>query len=330
MPPSHRVKNGCNIVDRIEKNRLLIVDDDKLNLMALAHILQQEYIIHVASNGESAIKIAEEHAPDLILLDIIMPGMDGYQTFTALQNNEKTMHIPVIFITGLSTSSDEKNGLMLGAVDYISKPFDDMIVKLRVRHQIRIINQMRLIEYLSIMDQLTEIPNRRNFDNRLHIEWGRAIREAAPISLLMIDIDHFKIYNDTYGHPQGDTALRALARVLRESLKRETDFVARLGGEEFAVLVPNTSSDGALKIGRRIRKNIESSAIPCVDGSCTQLTVSIGVNTHTPAHGSSLDEFIAKADQALYAAKNTGRNRVCPYRDEYGKKMACRCKPKCC
>jgi diguanylate cyclase (GGDEF)-like protein len=147
--------------------------------------------------------------------------------------------------------------------------------------------------------------------------------------LLIADIDHFKIYNDTYGHQQGDTALRIFARVLRESLKRETDFAARWGGEEFAVLLPNTSSAGALKIGRRIRKNIASSEIACADGSLTGLTASIGVSTHMPTHGSSLDEFISKADQALYAAKNTGRNRVCPYRDKDGKKMACGRKPKC-
>jgi diguanylate cyclase (GGDEF)-like protein len=280
--------------------------------MMLSHILQSEYAVRIASDGESAIRIAEKYLPDLILLDILMPGMDGYQVFTALQN-ERTAHIPVIFITGLKNSDDEKKGLKLGAADFISKPFDDMIVKLRVQHQIRIINQLHTIEQLSMMDQLTGIPNRRNFDNRLRFEWGRAIRETSPISLLMIDIDHFKTYNDTYGHQQGDRALCMVAQVLTQALKRTSDFAARWGGEEFAVLLPNTDSRGGLEIAEQMRENAESSKVFCDNGDLTQLTISIGVNTHMPAFSCSIEEFILRSDKALYSAKNTGRNKVCLY-----------------
>jgi diguanylate cyclase (GGDEF)-like protein len=305
-----------------EKNRLLVVDDDKSNLMALSHMLQPEYTIHVAHNGASALKIAEKYVPDLILLDIIMPDMDGYQVFSALQGMEKTAHIPVIFITGLNKNDDEKKGLNLGAVDYISKPFDDMIVKLRVQHQIRIINQLRTIEQLSMIDQVTGIYNRRHFDNRLRLEWGRALRDSAPVGLLMIDIDKFKIYNDTYGHLQGDAALRVVAQVLTQSLNRVTDLAARWGGEEFVVLLPNTKLDGCLNIGEQLRANIESEEIPCADGSQTKLTISIGVNEQTPEQTCSVDAFISNADNALYAAKQAGRNKVFLYDNAAGKVVA--------
>jgi diguanylate cyclase (GGDEF)-like protein len=298
-------------METTRKNTLLIVDDDNSSLMMLSHILEKEYTIRVAPDGASAIRIAEKYVPDLILLDIIMPEMDGYQVFKELYNSEKTTHIPVIFITGLNNNNDEKKGLEMGAVDYISKPFDDTIVKLRVHHQIRIVNQLRTIEHLSMMDQLTGIANRRNFDNRLRAEWGRAMRENIPISLLIMDVDHFKDYNDTYGHQQGDKALCLIADVLVNTLKRTSDFAARWGGEEFAVLLPHTDSAGGLAIGEQIRKNVEKSEVPCESGDMTKLAVSIGVNAHIPTTDSSIGDFFSGADRALYNAKNSGRNRVC-------------------
>jgi diguanylate cyclase (GGDEF)-like protein len=242
-----------------------------------------------------------------------MPDMDGYQVFSTLQNMDKTAHIPVIFITGLNNRQDEKRGLQMGAVDYISKPFDDMVVRLRIHHQIRIINQLRTIEHLSMIDQLTGIPNRRNFDNRLRIEWGRAIRESLPMSLLLIDVDHFKIYNDTYGHQNGDQALCQVARVLVQTLKRVTDFAARWGGEEFVTLLPNADDCGGMIIGEEIRENIAAAEMACDNGCVTKLTASIGISTQTPTSSCSIDEFFSKADRALYKAKNSGRNRVCLY-----------------
>jgi diguanylate cyclase (GGDEF)-like protein len=295
------------------KNSVLIVDDDKPNLMMLSHILQTEYTVRVASDGESAIKIAEKYVPDLILLDIVMPGMDGYEVFHALNDLEVTAHIPVIFITGLNKRNDEKRGLELGAVDYISKPFDDTVIRLRVQHQIQSINQMRTIEHLSLMDQVTEIPNRRNFDKRLRAEWGRAVREQIPLTLLMIDVDHFKNYNDTYGHQQGDKVLCLVAWVLTQTLRRPADFCARWGGEEFAVLLPNSDANGGMLVGKQVRENIEKAEILRDNGEVTKLTVSVGVHTHTPTSTCSLDEFISRSDKALYSAKHAGRNQVCLY-----------------
>lgn len=310
------------------QNRLLIVDDDKMNLMVLTHILQPEYKIHVALDGKSGIKIAEKYVPDLILSDILMPDMDGYEVFAALRKSENTAHIPVIFITGLGNIDDEKKGLRLGAADYISKPFDDIIVKLRVQHQIKIVNQMRLIERLSMIDQLTDIPNRRNFDNRLQLEWNRAIREGAFIGLLMSDVDYFKNYNDTYGHQQGDAALRTVARIFKQSLKRATDFIARWGGEEFVVLLPSTDAAGCMEIGERIREKVEAAEISCEDGEPagftpgTNVTCSFGVNVLKPCASDSPDSLLKGADKALYAAKEQGRNRICLYTGEPENKEA--------
>jgi len=293
------------------KNSILIVDDEKSNLKYLNHLLGNDYSIFIAKNGQEAIEIAKAVLPDLILLDIIMPEMDGYEVFSAFKLFETTRDIPVIFITGLGSNEDEEKGLASGAVDYITKPFSADVIRFRVQNQIRIINQIRTVEGLSMTDQLTGIPNRRSFDQQLNKEWRRAIREKSPIGILMMDVDRFKIYNDTYGHQQGDVALQAVAMTLTKSLRRPADFAARWGGEEFAVLLPVTDIEGALNIAERIRENIEATIILCADGTQANVTASIGVNVQMPAQNDSMDEFIYNADKALYTAKETGRNRVC-------------------
>jgi diguanylate cyclase (GGDEF)-like protein len=300
-------------MDGERKNSLLIIDDEKMNLKVLTHILGSEYTIYTASSGASGIEKARDYKPDLILLDILMPDMDGYETLAELRNDEKTQNIPIIFITGLNSIEDEEKGLSLGTVDYISKPFGAMIVKLRVRNQIKIINQFRTIQHLSMIDQLTNLPNRRSFDERLRIEWNRATREQVPIGFLMIDVDKFKKYNDTYGHQQGDVVLKTVAKVFTQSIKRAGDFVARWGGEEFTVLLPNTVLDGALDLAESIRMNVENAPVPCIDGSANKVTVSIGVSSMIPIQGSSVDALISNADAALYMAKDQGRNRIVAY-----------------
>jgi len=296
-----------------KKNSVLIVDDEKSNIIALTHILGSEYTIHFAKNGTDAIELAEKFLPDVILLDILMPGMDGYEVIARLKKGAKTDEIPVIFITGLTGEKEEEKGLSLGAVDYISKPFSPAVVKLRVRNQMQMLNQIRLIKYLSMMDPLTDLPNRRNFDSRLRMEWEHAVRNGTFISLLMIDIDFFKNYNDKYGHQQGDIALKTMANIFKQTLKRSVDFIARWGGEEFVILLPNTNLSGALKIAEVIRAKAEDTDIICTGGDTTRLTLSIGVNTIKPEHGSSIDGFISGSDKALYVAKESGRNQVCSW-----------------
>ena len=297
-------------MDGGKENSLLIIDDEKVNLKILTHILSPDYTIYTATNGANGIKIAREHLPDLILLDILMPEMDGYETLAEIKKYEKTKKIPVIFITGLDSEKDEEKGLALDAADYIIKPFSSLIVKLRVRNQIQMLNQLRTIEYLSMHDQLTQLPNRRSFDERLRMEWNQAIREQTPISILMTDLDKFKKFNDMYGHQQGDTVLRMVAGIFPQSLKRPGDFAARWGGEEFTVLLPNTPLSGAMDIAERIRAAVESIKIPCADGSTLNITISIGVNSHLPTKDSSMTSFVSTADKALYDAKQSGRNIV--------------------
>ena len=294
-----------------EKNTVLIVDDEPPNIVALMHILSPVYTVYAANNGQKAIETAEKYLPDVILLDIIMPEMDGYDVLQELKKSEKTCDIPVIFITGLNKEDDEEKGLTLGAADYISKPFNSAIVKLRVKNQIKMLNQLRIIEQISMIDQLTSIPNRRGFDSRMDMEWIRAIRENSLISILIMDVDKFKVYNDTYGHQQGDKVLKAVASSVLQALQRPGDFGARWGGEEFVVLLPNTDLNGALHIAEKIRVNISNLVIHCADGTDTKVTISIGVKTQAPRQDSSRENFINEADKALYKAKETGRNRVC-------------------
>lgn len=298
------------MINSNNKNTLLIVDDEKMNLKVLTNILISEYTIFTASNGKNAIEKAIEYKPDLILLDVIMPEMDGFQTFTEMKKNDDISHIPVIFVTGLNTNEAEEKGLSMDAVDYITKPFSSTIVKLRVRNQIQIINQMRTIEHLSMMDQLTGIPNRRSFDERLQHEWKNSIREQQPISLLMIDIDKFKNVNDTYGHQQGDVVLKSIAEILPALIRRSGDIAARWGGEEFVVLLLNTPLEGAMEVAGKIRAAVEEAEIPYNGDSVIKITVSIGVKTIIPGRDDVVNAFISNADKALYAAKDAGRNRV--------------------
>lgn len=297
----------------IERNTfsILVVDDERSNLDVLTHILKPQYNVQVAKSGATALKRAQGQKPDLILLDIMMPDMDGFEVLTELKSSDDTRHIPVIFITGLARVEDEEKGFLLGAVDYIVKPFKNSIVKARVRTHLRIVKQIRTIERLGMIDALTDIPNRRSFDQRLDQEWSRAMRDRTPLSLLMLDVDNFKVYNDTYGHPQGDVLLQSLAQTLITTLQRPADFAARIGGEEFAVLLPATDLHGALAVAEELRKNVEALRIPDVNNDAfTSVTISLGAASVIPDVSTPLSDFVSSADEALYAAKNSGRNKV--------------------
>ncbi|MCL1883048.1 MAG: diguanylate cyclase [Defluviitaleaceae bacterium] len=291
-------------------NTILVVDDETENIAVLDRLLGDEYTIYASKNGEAALTMAQKYLPDLILLDIIMPDIDGYEVLSRLRKMDETKNIPIIFITGLSSVNDEERGLELDAADYISKPFKNKIVKLRVRNQIKIVNAMRTIEHLSNSDALTGIANRRSFTERLNIEWSRAVRDNAHLTLIIADVDYFKRYNDTYGHVQGDVALKTVANVMSGIAKRDIDMAARWGGEEFALLLPSTDPDGALLIAEKLRTAIENKPIPADDKE-SFVTISLGVNSLIPTADSVLDDFIVNADKALYAAKEQGRNKVC-------------------
>jgi diguanylate cyclase (GGDEF) domain len=293
-----------------DMRKILVVDNEETGAEELARILRPFYDVMVAENGRSAIALAEKHAPDLILLDTAMPSMTGFDVIRVLKGQDSTRYIPVIFVTESSTDAEEEKGLLLGAVDYIAKPFKDFLVKARVQTHMQVVDHIRTLERLCLVDALTGIPNRRQFDAQIVKEWKRAKREVRPVSLLMLDIDKFKNYNDTYGHLQGDVLLRAVARIQQESLLRPDDFVARWGGEEFAVILPDTDLPGALQVAERIRAGIEVADFPDALGNITKTTISIGVSSVKPNQDADLDEFITSADNALFKSKNEGRNRI--------------------
>ncbi|MCL2264577.1 MAG: diguanylate cyclase [Treponema sp.] len=295
------------------KHSVLIIDDQETSISMLSCILSSEYIIFSAGNGRDGIEAAKNCSPDIILLDVLMTDMDGYEVIAELKSSEETKKIPVIFITSLISHTDEEKALTLGAADYITKPFSPAIVRLRLKYQIKILTQLQTIERFSMLDQLTEIPNRRSFDIQIKKEWARSLREKTTFSILMIDLDNFKRYNDTYGHLQGDVVLKEVVKVFSKVLKRPGDFAARWGGEEFVILLPCTELHGAFDIAEQIRKGVESMDILLDDNTVTKMTISIGVNTHEYEHGGTIDEFISNADKALYEAKDKGRNLVCVY-----------------
>ncbi|MCL2049659.1 MAG: response regulator [Defluviitaleaceae bacterium] len=297
-----------------EKSTVLIIDDEAANIMTLTHILRDEYVVRAVKSGREGVELAKAHLPDVILLDILMPDMDGFQVLKELKT-DGTRDIPVIFITGLSSSADEEQGLKLGASDYITKPFTSSIVKLRISRQIQMKQQIEAIEHLSLTDHTTGLPNRRSFEQRLLVEWTRAKREKESLSILIADLDNFKKFNDTYGHLQGDMALKIFSVTFGSIMKRMGDFAARWGGEEFVALLPNTDVFGSLNVAERIRAGIEA-LTPEKDGIASQITVSIGANTLVHPFESSFDEFFSHADEALYRAKNSGRNKVCHFQEE--------------
>jgi diguanylate cyclase (GGDEF)-like protein len=293
-----------------EKYSVLIVDDEKSNLMLLNQILSPEYTIFTAKSGIEALSRAEHDKPDLILLDIIMPDISGFDVLAQLKEAHSTRDIPVIIITGLTGEDEEEKGLFLGAEDYITKPFKNAIVRARVNTHIQILHHMRTIEHLGLVDPLTNIANRRCFDDRMSMEWRRAIREKLPISFLMMDIDKVKTYNDTYGHPQGDVLLKAIAGIFVAAARRPSDLAARLGGEEFGVLLPNTGAENALMIAEKIRAQVEAMRVPTADKTITTATISIGAATCVPLDGEDPKNFLSRADENLYKAKTNGRNQV--------------------
>lgn len=294
------------------RQRILIVDDTRENIQILAEALGVGYKISVATNGEDALRIAgSEQAPDLILLDIMMPGMDGYEVCKRLKNEERTEKIPVIFITAKIRVEDETLGLEMGAVDYITKPFSLPIVKARVKAHLELKRNRDLLENIVHLDGLTGIRNRRFFDDALTNEWRRGGRRGSPLSLIMIDIDHFKKFNDTYGHIIGDDCLRQVADTLSDTVRRPADFVARYGGEEFSAVLPDTDADAARLIAELMRKRVESLEISHSGSSSEVVTVSLGVATVVPRRSSDPEMLVQSADKMLYEAKEGGRNQVC-------------------
>jgi diguanylate cyclase (GGDEF)-like protein len=242
-----------------------------------------------------------------------MPDMDGYEVCRRLKANPATVDIPVIFLTAKNDESAETQGLELGAVDYVVKPFSVPIVRVRVRTHVELKRNRDQLLKLSACDGLTGIPNRRRFDEVYDLEWRRAARSGEELALIMIDIDHFKAYNDTLGHMAGDDCIRGVAAVLSRCVRRAADLVARYGGEEFVALLPSTDAAGGLSVAEEMRSAVQGLGL-AHPGSPVgpHVTVSLGVAAGAPAasDAGSKDRLIQRADSALYLAKTGGRNRV--------------------
>lgn len=294
------------------KPKILIVDDSAENIHILIETLKSDYNIIPARNGDTALDKARAAIPDLVLLDIIMPGMDGYEVCRRLKADDETKNIPVVFITSKSDAMDETKAFNLGAVDYITKPFVPIVVKVRVKNQIDLKQKSDLLEQLVALDGLTGLNNRRKFDEVYPMEWLRAKRNKSHLSLIMIDIDQFKQFNDSYGHAGGDVCLRQVSAELQRNITRAGDFLARYGGEEFVVILSDTDHDGAARVAENLRQCIAALEIPHNQSLVAEhVTISLGAastrpstDTHTPM------TFLEAADQMLYKAKAGGRNRV--------------------
>ena len=289
--------------------KILIIDDSPLQAAQLSDILSDEYEIETEQSAEAGFELARAGNYSLILLDVVMPGMDGFTLLKILQEENNTKTVPVIMITALSDIEHEQRGLTLGAVDYISKPFSPLIVKARVDTHIKLYNYRRQVERQSKTDQMTGIANRRRHDEYSVEKWKESVRLRTPFSICMFDIDHFKSFNDTFGHPAGDRVIASVAKTIASYLHRSTDFFARYGGEEFVAILLGDDSDRVFEYIKTIRQAVEDLHIPHNPAVSEWVTVSIGGITIIPHAGKSYDFFLKIADAMLYDAQKIGRNR---------------------
>lgn len=288
-----------------KEGTVLVIDDSPASAYQLFGVLGDTYHVLVATRGSEGIDLAVAQAPDLILLDVVMPELSGYEVCTRLKKDARTQNIPIIFVTARDDADDEEHGLSLGAIDYLTKPLRPAIVRARVKNHIELKHNRDLLQRLTLLDPLTGIANRRRFDEYLQAESRRAAHTGHAMTLLMIDVDYFKGYNDHYGHALGDQCLTRVAAAIQSGLRQPGDLVARYGGEEFACILPDTELDDALRIAERIRGAVEGMAIAHVASSVAPcITVSLGVASGDRA------TLVETADAALYQAKRQGRNRL--------------------
>lgn len=301
---------------------VLIVDDEPFIRAQLRLSLQCEgYRTAEAENGTEALRIFQELQPDIVLLDAIMPDLDGFDCCTQLQSLDNGQYTPVLMITGLDDQESVDRAFEVGAIDYVTKPIHWPVLRQRVK---RLIQQSHLqqkleaankeLQRLVTIDDLTQIANRRKFEEYCAQEWQRMARTQLPLSLILCDVDFFKAYNDTYGHRAGDRCLQLVAKAIQQTVNRPGDVVARYGGEEFAVILPTTYADGAVHIAATICAAVRELAIPHHTSQAhTCVTVSVGVATEIPVPNSDFQEIIDAADRALYQAKTKGRDRYQQY-----------------
>ena len=292
--------------------RILVVDDQPMNIRVLHQVFRGEFEVLMTTDGEQAISLCREQQPDIVLLDVVMPGLSGHEVCRRLKADPDTRDIPVIFVTSQNQDGDEALGFEIGAVDFITKPINPVIVSARVRTHLALKLQSDLLRSIAMIDGLTKVANRRKFDEALAISWRACQREGRVLSLVLLDLDSFKQFNDKYGHQQGDACLAAVAEALNQSVRRPHDLVARYGGEEFVCILPGTDSLNATQRAEAMRAAVKALEIEHQDSDAGPfVTISLGIASQIPGADSSPEALLAAADEQLYQAKRAGRDRVC-------------------
>lgn len=307
--------------------KILIVEDTRANLLVITQYVERLGATALQADcGERAIEIFQAEQPDMVLLDIVLPDVDGFAVAQRLRSLEVDGGwTPIIFLSSLGRDEDIEKGIAAGGDDYLPKPVSEIVLGAKIRAMQRII-QMRTslvvlarkldtanqeLKRLSASDGLTGIANRRLFDEYLNREWRRARRSSSTLALMMCDVDHFKLFNDTYGHQAGDDCLRRVAGAIQKSMSRASDIVARYGGEEFVVVLPETQIGGALFVAEKVRHAIRELHLPHSGSSHGRVTLSVGIASLIPGETEGMESLIEAADRALYHAKHNGRDRVC-------------------
>ena len=301
---------------KLPRSTLLLVDHDQQQIERLQKLFGGKYQIELAENGEIALQTAFDGDIDLVLCSAESQLIGGAELCSEIKNNPVTQHIPVIMYSPHPSEAQEQVCLDQGAIDYVSYQSSDSLVHSRVRNHMMLVEQQKVLEHVSCTDGLTGLANRMQLDTTLNRQWYAALRAGNSIALLMIDIDHFKYYNDEYGHLQGDECLRQVADAIEQSKCRQEDFAARYGGEEFVLLLPYTNLQGASQIAAQLLENVRKLQIPAAPQAAhKQVTVSVGVAAMSPKFDphsiSEPTELIKLADQKLFAAKRSGRNKFC-------------------
>ncbi|MBT9516619.1 MAG: diguanylate cyclase [Methyloversatilis discipulorum] len=307
--------------------KALVIEDSQTGLAVVSQHLERMGILPIAAtDGESGVAAFRQHNPDIVLLDVVLPGMDGYEVARRIRAIEQSGEwTPIIFLTARTADTDLVQGITAGGDDYLFKPISEVVLAAKVRAMQRIL-QMRYslvvltrkldaanqeLTRLTSLDGLTGLSNRRHFDETMLREWRRAARYKRPLSLVLVDVDHFKQYNDTYGHLAGDECLKTVASALQAVSRRPSDLVARYGGEEFALVLPETDLSGARSVAEGLCDAIRALQLPHAAAASGHVTISVGVASLMPGNGvGGPQNLIAEADLALYAAKSGGRDRV--------------------
>ncbi len=291
-------------------DKILVIDDSAVQAQFLCSILQADYDVTACHTAKEGLQMAKEGGYALILLDVIMPDMDGFAVLKELKAAELTRYIPVILLTSLADVQYEERGLLLGAVDYVAKPFNPVIIKARVNTHIQLYHYQAEFRQQATIDGLTGVANRRHYEGEAVAKWREAVRFGLPFSVCMFDIDKFKVYNDTFGHQAGDHVIVSVAKTAAAFFQRSTDLFARYGGEEFVAVFAGNDGEAAFSFMKTVRQAVEDLHIPHDPSVNPWVTVSIGGVTLLPKPGDDYNTYLKLADTMLYDAKRFGRNQV--------------------